>query len=84
MPEEKSLIDDVKTSVAFFENEIKEFTKSRDDAQKRLDALGGDATEEERKNLNDEIVFFQEFIDDSQNSLELYQGRLAQLTGSIH
>ena len=75
----EQLIKDVKTTIAFFENEIKEFEEMRDEAQVTLDAEGPEAGPEEHDRMEAEVAFFQEFIDESQNSLEQYQNRLAEI-----
>jgi predicted nucleic acid-binding Zn-ribbon protein len=75
----KKNIADVMETIRFYENESAEFTASRDAAVKKLEELGEESDENEREDLNEEIKFFQEFIDSSQDSLGKYRARLDEL-----
>lgn len=77
------LIAELKESIAFFENELAEFTKERDAAQEKLDACSAPDDSDERKDMADEVEFFQEFIDESAKSLAQYQTRLEEVSKII-
>jgi len=75
----EKLVRELKESIAFFERELAEFTKERDDVQTKLDASGIAVDSDERKNMADEIDFLQEFVDESAKSLAQYQARLEEI-----
>jgi hypothetical protein len=74
----EKLIQYLKESIAFFENELREFKA----AQEKDEALM--VQSENRAQWRERLLsvrYYQEFIDSAQESLEQYQARLKEVAG---